>query len=160
VSWAGAFKGTLIGAGLVIAFSKARALTKTVNELDTLVSGKLKSFTPDKGLVLEINVQINNPNSGTAKFTHPYVRVLLGESLIGVSTMAKTEYQLKAYQSTVLKPIEVTLSKEGLVIATLAIAKALKTKKALELKLEIRYTGFVIGISKTYTQTETIQIKF
>lgn len=93
---AGALMGGVVIGG-VIFIPKLIQLNNAAPELDVIPKAMIHKFDPLSGLTIRIDVQLKNPTPAAFKLKYPYVRVTLGETLLGTSQSVNTDIGMPAY---------------------------------------------------------------
>jgi hypothetical protein len=153
-------KGLLITGGLLLIGKRLMAMERTAKGIDVLVTPRFKRFTVTEGVVLEIDVEIKNPYPGQVILKQPYVRVLLGDALLGSSQVDSTDFHLAAFEPLKLKPLEVKLTPMGWVAAGLELAQHIKSKKPVDLSVETLTNVRIAGQYVPVRDEMKFQLKF
>jgi len=101
--------GTSIGAGIIFALTKLLGKKKLGDKLDSITQASIHNFD-EKGLVVRIDVVLKNPTEYSVRIRQPYVRLLVGDSLVGTSQVKSNIIEIKSYSAAALKePIYITI---------------------------------------------------
>lgn len=127
--------GAGIGAGLIYALANLLGKKKLGDKLDTLTTASIHNLGLN-GLTVRIDVVLNNPTEYTVRIKQPYVRVLVGDKLMGTSQLQNQVIEIKPYAPVKLKePIYLTIP----VVSLLSLAGG-TFYKALMQKLPVNIT--------------------
>lgn len=106
--------GTGIGAGVIYVIANLMGKKKLGDKLDTRTLAAIHNLDT-KGLVIRVEVVLSNPTEYSLRIKHPYIRLLVGTSLIGSSAIKNAVVEIKPYTSEKLKdPIYITIPLLGL----------------------------------------------
>jgi len=125
--------GTGIGAGFIYLLSTLLGKKKLGDKLDTITLASIHNLDL-KGLVVRIDVVLKNPTEYSVRIKQPYVRLLIGDKLIGSSQIQNEVIEIKGYSSLPLKnPIYITIPASGLLSLGGSFYQALVKKQPITL---------------------------
>jgi hypothetical protein len=153
-------KGVLITGGLLLVGNRLMAMGRTARGMDVFITPRFKRFNVKEGVVLEIDVEIKNPHAGQITFKQPYVRVMVGDALLGSSQVDSTDFVLLPFQPLKLKPVEVRLLPAGWISAGIEVMEHIRQKKPLELKVETLTNVRIAGQYQPVREAMKFQLKF
>ena len=87
--------GAVVGGVMFI--PKLIRLNKAAPELDVIPKAIIHSFDLTSGLVIRIDVQLKNPTPAAFKMQYPYVRVTLGDDVLGTSQSVNKQIGLPGF---------------------------------------------------------------
>lgn len=127
--------GTGIGAGLIYLLSSLLGKKKLGDKLDTITLASIHKLDL-QGLVVRIDVVLKNPTEYSLRIKQPYVRLLIGDKLIGSSQIKNDIIEIKGYSSLPLKnPIYITIPVSGLLSLGGSFYQALVKKQAVTITI-------------------------